>query len=179
MSDSKRLSIFLFILGLFIGSLATLTWNYFRPFNTKYGNITEIQKPQKPRSLLDMLIGENPVSDLMENMQTHMEKDENGGFQFHFNMGGSQNLEPSEDDKFYYFTLNLNDLKAKTLNVNVENNQIIVQAQLESAESDENSSHSISQSFSKAFPAPPNCNLDKIEVENKDNKIIIKVPKTN
>lgn len=179
MNSVKRMYIFLFILGLFIGSFTTLVVNYFRPFDTKYGNIKELQQPKRPKTLFDLFLGANPMEDLFENMQTHLQKDENGGFQFQMNIGGSQNFEPSEDEKFYYFTLNLDALKAKTFNVNVENGQIHVEAQLENKEQDENSMHSFTQSFSRSLPAPPNSDLDKFEVENKDNKIIIKIPKTN
>lgn len=178
MNNHKRMYIFLFVLGLFLGSFTTLVVNYFRPFDTKYGNIKEIQKPKRPKSLFDLFMGGNPLEDMFENMQTHMQKDENGGLQFQLSLGGNQNFEQSEDEKFYYFTLNLDDMKAKTFNVNVEDGQIHIEAQLETKEQDENSMHSMTQSFTRSLPAPPNADIDKFEVENKDNKIIIKIPKT-
>lgn len=175
----KRLAIFLFVLGLFLGSLFTLVWNYYRPFDTKYGNIKELQQPKRPKSLLDMFMGGNPIADMFEGLESQFENNGQGGFQFQFNLGQNQSIESSEDEKFYYFTLNLNDLKAKTFNVNIEDNQIIIQAQLESANKDENSISSVIQSFTRSLPAPPDAELDKFEVENKENKIIIKIPKKN
>lgn len=188
MNQSKRLGIFLFVLGVLTGSFSVLIWNYFKPFNTKYGNIRELLKGNKPKSIVDLLMGGSPFEEFSKNFPNSMDNldamdnekfnEEPQGFRFSFGIGSDQQIEPSEDDKFYYFTLKLNDLKAKTLNVNVENNQVIIQAQLESSQSDENSSHSVSQSFTKSFPAPANAQLDKIEVENKDSKVLIKIPKT-
>lgn len=184
MNQSKRLGIFLFVLGVLTGSSSVLIWNYFKPFNTKYGNIRELLKNNKPKSLADLLMGGSPFeefskkfSNSMDNLD-NMDNEDPQGMHFNFGIANDQQIETSEDEKFYYFTLKLNDLKTKTLNVNVENNQVIIQAQLESSQSDENSSHSVSQSFTKSFPAPPNAQLDKIEVENKDSKVLIKIPKT-
>ncbi len=185
MNQSKRLGIFLFVLGVLTGSFSVLILNYFKPFNTKYGNIRELLRNNKPKSLADLLMGGSPFeefskkfSNSMDEMDNEKPNEDPQNFHFNFGINSDQQIETSEDEKFYYFTLKLNDLKAKTLNVNVENNQVIIQAQLESSLSDENSSHSVSQSFTKSFPAPPNAQLDKIEVENKDSKVLIKIPKT-
>lgn len=178
MRQPKRLFLLIFLSGILAGSFGTLVWNYFRPFNTKYGNIVELKKNKGPRSLFDLFMGStSPFESPFHEQETIEEDPTKNAFSFSMSLGGNEDLVPSEDEKFYYYTLNLDQMKAKTLNVNVENHQIIVQAQMESKETDENSIHSFSQSFTKSIPAPPNANLDKIEVENKENKVVIKVPK--
>ncbi len=90
------------------------------------------------------------------------------------NQGQSQSeFESREDDKNYYYDLKFQGLNQEKLKINIQNNQIEIAGEVE-----EKSANSfISSSFARSSPLPPNVDSAKIQIDNSNDKITIKLPK--
>lgn len=78
-----------------------------------------------------------------------------------------------DEGNHYSMEIELNGMKPRQFNVQVEKGQLMVQGALGSAE--ENSS--INSRFERSFPVPPDVDADRIQVQTKDDRIVVTLPK--
>ncbi len=76
-----------------------------------------------------------------------------------------------EDDNFIYFDIKLNGLEPSKLEVRVEGNQVIIDGEFKGK------NDSIQSKLTRSFPAPSGVDLNKYELLNEKEKIVIKFPK--
>lgn len=100
-----------------------------------------------------------------------------------FGGGTVQDIEKSEDENFVFYDIKVKDLKGTAINTKVESGYLTITGQIESknTEQDEDSGFSnssvFSSTFSRTFPLPADVDEDSMEMESKQNKIVIKFPK--
>jgi HSP20 family molecular chaperone IbpA len=90
-----------------------------------------------------------------------------------FGGGDTGDFKTREDDKFVYYEYEMEKVSKDSLNVRVENHMVII----EGNETKEAFGATISTSFHRAFPAPENVDVDKVQMDYLDKKLIIKFPK--
>jgi HSP20 family molecular chaperone IbpA len=100
-------------------------------------------------------------------------------------LGGSDDIEFQQQEKrdSYEITLRIPNLKENKLDVKIEKDGISVSgdfsqtAEKKGADGNIISKSEVHRSISKNYPIPPDANYEKASVENKEDKIIITLPK--
>ncbi len=86
-----------------------------------------------------------------------------------------------EDDQYSYIEIVTDKIDQKTVNVDVIDGVVTITAETVNEKNDSSlNSRSMSSyfsKFSKSFPAPYGVDENKVEIDNEDNKIVIKFPK--
>jgi HSP20 family molecular chaperone IbpA len=90
-----------------------------------------------------------------------------------FGGGDTGDFKTHEDADFVYFEYEMEKISKDSLNVRVENNMVII----EGNETKEAFGATVSSSFHRAFPAPDNVDVDKVQMDYLNNKLIVKFPK--
>jgi HSP20 family molecular chaperone IbpA len=90
-----------------------------------------------------------------------------------FGGGDTGDFKTREDEQFVYFEYAMEQVAKDSLNVRVENHMVII----EGSETKEAFGATMSTSFHRAFPAPDNVDVDKVQMDYVDKKLIIKFPK--
>lgn len=99
-----------------------------------------------------------------------MEDDFPRGFQGGFSIS-SPDL--TEDEDQYRLEIALQGLQPKNFNIQVEKNHLRLQGSLVREEG----GGSISSSFSRTFPVPPDVDADRIQIENQKDRLVVILPK--
>ena len=114
------------------------------------------------------------------------EGDSGGGifdswFKKKFGGGDPGDIHMREDDDFVYYDVVIKNLVNSKLDIRVQDGQITISGTIEKRSSDEgenkNSSRFYSSTFHRSFPVPYGVDDTKAEMEQRDEKIIIKLPK--
>lgn len=123
----------------------------------------------------------------MRKMRKRMMKDfdeiDNGGGMFdswyrkRFGGGDAGEVTKREDKDFIYYDIAIKDLNKEKLNVKVENGQITISGQVEKKSEENGNGSYFSSSFHRSFPAPPDVDADKVQMESSKDKLILKFPK--
>jgi HSP20 family molecular chaperone IbpA len=90
-----------------------------------------------------------------------------------FGGGDTGDFKTREDDQFIYYEYDMENIAKDSLNVRVENHMVII----EGNETKEAFGTTMSTSFHRAFPAPDGVDVDKVQMDYLDKKLIIKFPK--
>lgn len=119
---------------------------------------------------------------MREKMMRQFEPKEGSGlfdswFQKKFGGGDAGNIKQREDDHFVYYDISIEGLKHEEVNVKVENGQLSISGQVEKKTQEGDSGTFLSSSFHRSFPVPPSVDTNKVQMEQKDGKIIVKFPK--
>lgn len=89
----------------------------------------------------------------------------------------SDNFAVTEDDKYVYYEINSADGEVGDVDVSVDRGQVTITGQSTHKTQNGGSVSQSSSNFTRSFPAPPNVDAKKFEIEHKDNKVVIKFPK--
>ncbi len=97
--------------------------------------------------------------------------------------GGSMGeIKSHEDKNSVYYELDIDNINKESLNIKVENNIVKISGKTEiltQKEDGKTKSKSIqSGQFQRSYPVPDNVDASKVIIESKDNKVILKFPKT-
>jgi HSP20 family protein len=102
-------------------------------------------------------------------------------FKKRFGGGEPGDIQTREDDDFIYYDVVIKDLSNKKLDIKVESGQIMISGTIEKRSDDKgkqgNSSQFYSSTFHRSFPIPYGVDGDRVQMEQEDEKIIIKFPK--
>lgn len=102
-------------------------------------------------------------------------------FKKKFGGGEPGDIRMREDDDFVYYDVTIKNLVNSKLDIRVQNGQITISGTIEKKSSNqndkENSSQFYSSTFHRSFPVPYGVDDTKAQMEQKDEKIIIKLPK--
>lgn len=90
-----------------------------------------------------------------------------------FGGGDTGDFKTHEDDHFVYYEYEMENVSKDSLNVRVENQMVVI----EGSATKQAFGAMISTSFHRAFPAPDNVDVDKVEMDYVDKKLVIKFPK--
>ncbi len=123
----------------------------------------------------------------MRKMRKHMMKDfdnlDQGGGMFdswyrrRFGGGDAGEVTKREDKDFIYYDIAIKDLNKEKLNVKVENGQITISGQAEKKSEENGNGSYFSSSFHRSFPAPPDVDANKVQMEPSKDKLTLKFPK--
>jgi HSP20 family molecular chaperone IbpA len=134
----------------------------------------------------------SPFEEMMRMQESMMQQfgqldnDPSGGifdswFKKRFGGGEPGDIQTREDNDFVYYDVVIKDLSNKKLDIKVEGGQIKITGTIEKRSDDKgknaNSSRFYSSTFYRSFPAPHGVYGDKVQMEQEDEKIIIKFPK--
>lgn len=120
---------------------------------------------------------------MREKMMKQFEQPQIGGdvfdswYQKKFGGGNVGEVKRREDDKFVYYEISVKGLNKEKLNVKVSNGQINISGQTETKSETGSSSTLLSSSFHRSFPVPAEVDANKVQMENTDDRIVIKFPK--
>ncbi|KHE94107.1 MAG: Hsp20 family protein [Candidatus Scalindua rubra] len=102
-------------------------------------------------------------------------------FKKRFGGGEPGDIQTREDEDFVYYDVVIKDLSNKKLDIKVEDGQIKISGTVEKRSDDKgkntNSSKFYSSTFHRSFPVPYGVDGDRVQMEQDDEKIIIKLPK--
>ncbi|MCR4312874.1 MAG: Hsp20 family protein, partial [Candidatus Roizmanbacteria bacterium] len=102
-------------------------------------------------------------------------------FKNRFGGGEPGDIQTREDEDFVYYDVVIKDLSNKKLDIKVEDGQIKISGTVEKRSDDKgkntNSSKFYSSTFHRSFPVPYGVDSDRVQMEQDDDKIIIKLPK--
>ena len=109
-------------------------------------------------------------SKMLETIERMNEDEENSMMA----MGNIGEINQREDDKFYYYEIPLKNINGanQKLNVEIKNGMIRISEDLKTS-----GTRSIQSSSERLFSIDPGLDIDKAEVINEKNKILIKIPK--
>ncbi len=141
----------------------------------------------------DFFKSSNSPFEEMRKMQERMMKqfessegDPGGGmfdswFKKKFGGGEPGDIHMREDDDFVYYDVVIKNLVNSKLDIRVQDGQITISGTIEKRSSNEddkrNASRFYSSTFHRSFPVPNGVDDTKAEMEQKGEKIIIKLPK--
>jgi HSP20 family molecular chaperone IbpA len=82
-----------------------------------------------------------------------------------------------EDEHFFYLEIPLHGKKLENFSAKVENGQILLQGESKNASDENGTSIHFQSTFSKQFPAPPYIDAAGIQIEQKNDQLILQFPK--
>jgi HSP20 family molecular chaperone IbpA len=88
--------------------------------------------------------------------------------------GGVGEVQQHEDENFYYYNISIKGLDRQSLNVEVKDGQILLKGQIRLAN---NAGGEMVESFNRSFPAPPNVDPQKVDIQNTQDTLTLKFPK--
>ena len=116
----------------------------------------------------------DPFSNLqeqMQKMQQRMLENEISGNHFSINTG--QQVSTEEDGSNYYYIINPEGMQVKDFKSDISHGVLTLTAQF--VKSDQGMS--MSSQMHQSFPLPEDAEAEKMDIENKDDKIVIRIPK--
>lgn len=94
-----------------------------------------------------------------------------------FKMNGAD-IQEREDADFYYYEIPVKGLKNEKLNVKVEGDNLVISGKIDNqSDKDEDATMMFSSSFHRSLSLPLGTDPAKIQMENKKDRIVVKVPK--
>jgi HSP20 family protein len=106
-----------------------------------------------------------------------------GWFSNRFGGGSAGDFSTREDKNFVYYDIEIKSLSGNDVNIKIENNLVTVTGNIENIKEvdrkDFKSKQTIVSTFNRTFPIPKGVDSDNAQIEVKNNKIIIKFPKSN
>lgn len=126
---------------------------------------------------------------MRKNLDDFFHEDTDHGFNSKFDdwfkgkFGGNiQEIKEREDDDFVYWEINANTDENSKVDVKVEGDTVTISGQTKTQKKSEDGGNYGSvesySNFTRSFPAPPDTDPSKLKMEQKDGKIIVKLPKT-
>lgn len=94
-----------------------------------------------------------------------------------FGGGDAGEVKKREDKNFIYYDIAIKDLDKEKLKVKVEDGQISISGQTEKKSEENGSGSFYSSSFHRSFPAPPEVDADKFQMEQLKDTLTLKFPK--
>jgi HSP20 family molecular chaperone IbpA len=88
-----------------------------------------------------------------------------------------EDIRTREDQNFFYLEIPLHGKKLENFSAKVENGQILLQGESKNANDEDGTSIHFQSTFSRQFPAPPHIDPAGIQIEQKDDKVILQFPK--
>jgi HSP20 family molecular chaperone IbpA len=88
-------------------------------------------------------------------------------------------VEEREDDKFVYYDIHVKGVDQNKLKVNIENGQITISGEIAFTPDDGEEGGGMISKFHRSFPAPPQTDAEKVQVESTKDKITLKFPKVS
>jgi HSP20 family molecular chaperone IbpA len=85
-------------------------------------------------------------------------------------------VQEREDDQFVYYDIHVKGVDQNKLKVNIENGQISISGEIIFIPEGEQEGGMVSK-FHRTFPAPPQTDAEKVQVESSKDKITLKFPK--
>lgn len=111
------------------------------------------------------------VRRMQDQMMNQLNSGSGGGIQT-FSLGTS---DFKDTGSAYVMDMELNGMKAKNFNVQIEHGELMVDGSLESQER----GATVSSSFHRSFPVPEDVDADRIQVDQKNEHLIVTLPKKN
>jgi HSP20 family molecular chaperone IbpA len=88
-----------------------------------------------------------------------------------------EEIKKSEDKDFIYYEVAIQGLKQEKVNIQIEKDYIQISGQMEQKIEEKNKYSYFTSYFNRSFPIPPKVDSEKVQVEQKKDKLIIKFPK--
>jgi len=119
---------------------------------------------------------QDPFSKLEEMREKMMKRTHpfDSWYQRKFGGGAPGEVKKREDDQFIYYDISVQGLDQQNLSVKVEEGQIEIQGVREVKDDRGNM---VSSSFHRSFPVPIGVLSQKVEIEHRDDKLILRFPK--
>lgn len=128
--------------------------------------------------MIDQMMNQDDPFAQMQKMQEQMMNQFGQGNHFQIQTNDLGEMKQREDADNIYLDIELNQLKPKTMNVEIVDGQIVIQGQLESKNEEGSSSTYFSSSFHRSFPIPDGVDAQKFKMNQENDKIVIQFPKT-
>ncbi len=170
---NKLIYVVIFLLGGIV--FATGTKLYLDSKNPPTEVVIENKSPPKRKSFFDRFFGDDSFfnDEIFDQMAQGMQ--DAGSF------GEVGNLETTETDQFIIYEIFLDQVDKNSLKIDIKNGQITLsgQARIEKENQGQfGTSKSISiSSFTRSFPAPQGVKTEEVQIENKENSVVLKFPK--
>jgi len=174
---NKLIYVVIFLLGGIV--FATGTKLYLDSKNPPTEVVIENKSPPKRKSFFDRFFGDDSFfnDEIFDQMAEQMAQ----GMQTAGSFGEVGNLETSETDQFIIYEIFLDQVDKNSLKIDIKNGQITLsgQARIENENQGQfGTSKSISiSSFTRSFPAPQGVKIEEVQIENKENSVVLKFPK--
>lgn len=120
---------------------------------------------------------------MRERMMKEFEEPEKGRGLFdswykdRFGGGDAGEIKKREDKDFIYYDIAIQGLDKEKLNVKVADGQINITGQIEKKSEEGGSTSFMSSSFHRSFPAPPEVDANKVQMEQSEGRLTLKFPK--
>ena len=130
--------------------------------------------PPKKKSFFERFFGDDAFTDEIFDQMAQ-------GLQGMGTFGEVGRLETSENDQFIIYEIFLDQVDKNSLKIDIKNGQITLtgQARIEKENQGQfGTSKSVSvSSFTRSFPAPREVKTEEVQIENKENSVVLKFPK--
>lgn len=139
--------------------------------------VQEAPKPKK-KSFFQRFFDDDFFNDeVFDKMADQMAK----GMEGIANVGQVGRLETSENDQFIIYEIFLDQVDKNSLKIDIKDGQITLSGQAKIEKENQGqfgTTKSISiSSFTRSFPAPQGVKAEEVQIENKENSIVLKFPK--
>ena len=91
--------------------------------------------------------------------------------------GNLAEIKTYEDKDNVFYELTIENLDEKSIDIKIENNMVQISGGSTAAKQAQNSNLQMESRFSRSLPVPPGTDADKVSVESKNKKILLKFPK--
>jgi HSP20 family molecular chaperone IbpA len=173
---NKLIYILIFLLGGIV--FATGTKLYLDSKNRAAEAVVENKSPPKKKSFFERFFGDDVFSDeVFDKMAEQMAQ----GMQGVSTFGEVGRLETSENDQFIIYEIFLDQVDKNSMKIDIKEGQITLSGQTKIEKENQGqfgTSKSISiSSFTRSFPAPRDVKTEEVQIENKENSVVLKFPK--
>lgn len=173
---NKLIYVAIFLLGGIVFATGTKLYLDSRSRPTEVV-IQETAKPKK-KSFFERFFDEDFFNDeVFDKMADQMAK----GMEGMVNVGQVGRLETTENDQYVIYEIFLDQVDKNSLKIDIKEGQVTLsgQARIEKENQGQfGTSKSISiSSFTRSFPAPQGVKTEDVQIENKENSIVLKFPK--
>ena len=94
-----------------------------------------------------------------------------------FGGGSAGDIKQREDSHFVYYDISIDGLKGDKVDVKVENGQVNILGQVEKKSEEEGTNSYFSSTFHRSFPAPPDVDANKVQIDQEKTKVVVMFPK--
>lgn len=118
--------------------------------------------------------GSDPQSAMLKQMR---QLSRGSGVHLNLQMQGLSDIESREDDKNYYFEIKGEKGKLKDIQVQVEQGMLHIQGKFESKSTGSVFQSNVVSSFERSFPVPEGADEKGMQMDQLEDKIVIRIPK--
>jgi HSP20 family molecular chaperone IbpA len=142
-------------------------------FGTRYENL---RAERHPNVKTDVSKSDDFFADDFFKMQERMMKHFDQGAQFHFD-SGTPEINQREDDHYVYYDVSLQGVDPKDVNLKIENGEVSLSGKTKKTVKNGDSESAFESTFHREFPVPDQVDEQKVQIDQAQDKLIVKFPK--